>query len=89
MAGRSGRGSGWGAVVAAVLRRPALWLVAARQAVLLVPRAWWRRPPFLPLPPRPYVRFRATTQYGVAGHALVPDDVVQYLTWCRSLRSLP
>ena len=82
------RRCGWGEVVAAVLRRPALWLVAVRQAVLLAPRGWWRRPPFLPLPPRPYVRFRATTQYGDPAHALVAEDVVQYLTWCRSLRRL-
>ena len=87
MARRSG--SGLGAVVLAVLRRPALWFVAAHQALLLVPRGWWRRPPFLPLPPRPYLRFRATTQYGDPDHALVPDDTLQYLTWCRSLRSLP
>jgi hypothetical protein len=85
------RRSGWGlgAVVLAVLRHPVLWLAAGRQALRLVPRGWWRRPPFLPLPSRPYVRFRATTQYGDPDHALVPDDVVQYLAWCRSLRSLP
>lgn len=79
---------GWGAVAGAVARRPSLWGAAARQGARLVPRGWWRHRPFLPVPARAYVGFRATTQYGDHRHALVPDDVVQYLAWCRSLQSL-
>jgi hypothetical protein len=80
---------GSGAIAGAVARRPSLWGTAARQGARLAPQGWWRRPPFLPSPAASYVRFRATTQYGDPAHPLLPDDVVQYLTWCRSLRRLP
>jgi hypothetical protein len=43
---------------------------------------WWRRPPFLPLPDRDYVRFRLQTAYGPSGTP-TGDDLVAYLNWCR------
>jgi len=67
-----------------VALRPRLWPVAVAQTWRLVPRGWWRRPPFLPLPEREYVRFRLRTQYGAAGEP-DPGDVVTYLEWCRQL----
>lgn len=67
----------------AVARRPLLWPTAVRQYRRTVPRGWWARPPFLPLPDRDYVRFRLVTQYGSNRRAPVPSDVVNYLTWCR------
>ncbi len=67
------------------MRRPGLWVTALRQGRRLVPAGWWRRWPFLPRPPAEYVRFRALTQYGDGEHALEPEDVVNYLLWCRSL----
>lgn len=75
-----------GAVVA-VLVRPQLWWTAVRQVGRLAPRGWWRRAPFLPLPPADYMEFRTVTQYG-GGHGQpgVPVrsvDVVDYLAWCR------
>jgi len=77
---------GWGRVVGAVARRPHLWTTAVRQGFRLAPRGWWQRPPFLPVPDAGYLRFRSLTQYGDASHGLEPDDVVQYLGWCRDLR---
>jgi hypothetical protein len=45
---------------------------------------WWRRRPFLPLPPTDYLRFRLQTAYGGAGERPPePDDLVTYLHWCR------
>jgi hypothetical protein len=71
--------------VAAVVRRPSLWPVGVRQARRLAAPGWWRRPPFLPLPPRDYLRFRMETAYGGAGdQSLDPDDLVTYLRWCRN-----
>lgn len=74
-------------VVAAVLVRPGLWLTALVQVHRLAPRGWWRRPPFLPLPPADYSEFRMVTQYGgkylADGGRAVPSDVVDYLAWCR------
>ncbi len=69
--------------VAGVLRRPGLWPVALRQWRRLVPSGWWRRWPFLPVPPAEYLRFRKLTQYGDSDAAVSAVDVVNYLRWCR------
>lgn len=74
-------------VVVAVAIRPHLWGTAIRQLSRLAPRHWWRRPPFLPVPPAEYLEFRMVTQYG-GGHGstrndIRPVDVVDYLQWCK------
>ncbi len=71
-------------VAAAIAARPGLWPVAVRQARRLARPGWYRRPPFLPVPPEPYLAFRATTQTGDPGARLDPADVISYLEWCRS-----
>ena len=75
-------------LVVAVLRHPSLWVTAVSQVFRLAPRGWWRRPPFLPLPPTDYMEFRLVTQYGgsflVSGGRVDSADVVDYLTWCRN-----
>lgn len=70
-------------VVRALIRRPDLWGTAVRQGWRMVPRRWWRRRPFLPLPSRDYLRFRMLTQYGAADARPVAGDVVSYLEWCK------
>ncbi|MEM9038898.1 MAG: hypothetical protein AAGD33_03275 [Actinomycetota bacterium] len=70
-------------VVASVVRHPSLWPTAVRQARRTAPTGWWRRSPFLPLPSGEYLRFRLVTQYGDDGATPHPDDVVNYLRWCR------
>ncbi len=67
----------------AVLRRPDLWVAGIRQGRRLVPRGWWRRRPFLPVPAGEYVRFRMLTQYGAADARPAPADLVAYLEWCK------
>jgi hypothetical protein len=75
----------WFSVVCALARRPQLWSTALRQLTRLSVRRWWSRPPFLPIPPRAYVRFRLETAYGA--HATPrPLDVIRYLEWCRDVR---
>jgi len=74
--------------VMAVAVHPSLWLAAMRQARRLARDRWWARPPFLPLPSLGYVAFRMQTQYGDPRHRLEPDDVIQYLRWCRSLDAI-
>lgn len=75
-------------LVLAVLRHPRLWLTALRQAVLMVPDRWWSRRPFLPVPDESYVRFRIVTAYGGDGSASIePQDLLTYLSWCRSSSS--
>ena len=61
--------------------RPALALALVRVAWRFRRRRWWARPPFLPLPPRDYVRWRMHTAYG--DHDAVPPaaDVERYARW--------
>ncbi|MEZ5140328.1 MAG: hypothetical protein R2702_00825 [Acidimicrobiales bacterium] len=77
----------WLRLVGAVVAHPALWPTALRQVARLAPPGWWRRSPHLPLPDPAYLRFRLETQYG-DDHDPDPADVVAYLRWCRSVRSL-
>jgi hypothetical protein len=74
---------GWAGVAVAVARAPGLWPTVVRQARRVAPPGWWRRAPFLPVPSGEYLRFRSVTQYGDPSHRLAPDDVLDYLRWCR------
>jgi hypothetical protein len=73
----------WVRATVLVAARPDLWLTAVRQAVRLARPRWWRRPPYVPIPDREYLRFRFETQYGDARPD--PHDVVTYLEWCRRM----
>jgi hypothetical protein len=68
------------------LRHPTCWPALAGLAWASRRRDWWRRPPFLPLPPRGYLEWRAETAWG-ASDATGPDEaVVRYLHWTRDMR---
>jgi hypothetical protein len=66
-----------------VVRHPSLWRTAVRQARRTSTPGWWRRRPFLPVPSGDYLRFRLLTQYGDTDRAPEPQDVLNYLVWCR------
>jgi hypothetical protein len=68
-------------LAARALVRPRLAADLLRVAWRFRARGWWRRPPFLPLPAREYVRWRMHTAYG--DHDAVPParDVIQYARW--------
>ena len=68
----------------AVAARPRLWPTAVAQLVRFAPDRWWRRPPFVPLPPPDLVRFRSETMYGDPTQAPSSADVVVWLEWCRA-----
>lgn len=70
-------------VIGVVVAHPLLWSTAIRQGWRLVPNHWWTRAPYLPVPSRSYLRFRLLTQYGETSHRPEPDDVLNYLRWCR------
>jgi hypothetical protein len=78
---------GWprlsGALAWRALRSPATAAALLRVAWNFRARDWWRRPPFLPLPPREYVRWRMHTAYGDAEAVPPADDVVRYARWVR------
>jgi hypothetical protein len=69
------------ALAARAIVNPALAVDLLRVAWRFRARGWWRRPPFLPLPSRPYVRWRMHTAYG--DHDAVPpvEDIVRYARW--------
>jgi hypothetical protein len=46
-------------------------------------RDWYRRAPFLPLPPREYLRWRMLTAYGDEDAVPPLDDVVRFARWRR------
>jgi hypothetical protein len=48
------------------------------------PNGWWRRAPFLPVPPREYLLFRLHTMYGFEWPRhwrSIPRDLRQFVTW--------
>ena len=48
-------------------------------------RDWFRRFPFLPVPPRDYVRWRLYTAYG-SEEAIPPaEDVIRFARWRREV----
>jgi hypothetical protein len=51
-------------------------------------REWWRRPPYLPLPDRDYLRWRMYTAY--ADETAVPpvEDVIRFARWRRETMRL-
>ena len=51
-------------------------------------RDWFRRFPFLPLPPREYLQWRMFTAYG--DEAAIPpvEDVVRFARWRRETMGL-
>jgi hypothetical protein len=44
-------------------------------------RLWYRRPPFLPIPDRDYLRWRMLTAYGDPDAVPSADDVARYARW--------
>jgi hypothetical protein len=77
------------AAAARLAHHPSLWPTALVQAGRFSRPGWQRRPPFVPVPDRAYLRFRLETQYGhdaLAGGAADPGDLVVYLRWCRGER---
>jgi hypothetical protein len=67
-------------------RRPRLLPHLLRAAWAFRARAWYRRPPFLPLPPRSYMRWRMETAYGDGAAAPRVDELERYLVWGTEMR---
>jgi hypothetical protein len=61
--------------------RPGLAADLLRVAWRFRTRGWWRRPPFLPLPPSEYVRWRMHTAYGDEDAVPPAADVERYARW--------
>ena len=82
------RGSAsWASLTAALAARalvnPRLALDLLRTAWAFRRRRWWSEPPFLPLPDRPYLRWRMYTAYGDERAVPPVDDVIRFARWRR------
>jgi len=82
----------WPGLLARLLLRG---LVSPRLAVDLVRagwafrrRAWWRTPPFLPVPDRTYFRWRMVTAYGREDAVPPVEDVIGFARWRRETMHL-
>lgn len=60
---------------------PATGLALLRTGWRFRRRGWYRRPPFLPLPDRNYLRWRMHTAYGRDDAVPPAGDVVRYARW--------
>jgi hypothetical protein len=50
-------------------------------------RRWYAHPPFLPIPPKDYLRWRLETAYGDKSFSnLRWQDIVAYARWHRAMR---
>ena len=84
--------NGWPALVTRLTLRalvnPRLALDLLRLAWSFRARDWYRRAPFLPLPPADYLRWRMYTAYG--DERVVPpvEDVVRFARWRRETMRL-
>lgn len=67
------------------LLRPRLLAGMARAAWRFRARGWWRRAPFLPLPPREYLDWRLHTAYGDDGAAPSVEELQRYLGWANRM----
>ena len=68
--------------------RPRLALDLLAVAWAFRSRRWYRTPPFLPLPPREYLRWRMYTAYGDENAVPPPEDVIRFAEWRRKLLEL-
>ncbi len=85
----AGRQRGWWklglALTARAIVRPRVALDLVSLVWAFRARAWYRRAPFLPLPPAEYRRWRMHTAYGDE-HAVPPiDDVLRFARWRREI----
>ena len=76
----------YGTLARLALRRPRLVPDMIRSAWAFRARGWYRRPPFLPVPPAGYVRWRMETAYGDPGAVPPADELERYLRWGSEMR---
>ncbi len=74
------------AFLALALRKPTLIPAMVGMAWSARARQWYRRPPFLPLPPASYIRWRMETAYGDRDAVPPLDELARFLRWAREMR---
>lgn len=67
---------------------PRLAIDLLRTAWAFRRREWWRKPPFLPVPDRDYLRWRMYTAYGDDDAVPPASDVIGFARWRRETMRL-
>jgi hypothetical protein len=70
------------------LRRPGVIPQLVGAAWACRARDWYRRAPFLPLPPRTYLRWRMETAYGDPEHLPEAREIERYVVWASRMRQM-
>lgn len=70
------------------LRRPRMIPHLLRAAWAFRALRWYRRAPFLPIPPRSYMRWRMETAYGDPDATPTLNEMERYLAWTSRMRRL-
>jgi hypothetical protein len=70
------------------LCNPRLAVDLARLLWAFRARGWYLRPPFLPLPPAEYIRWRMFTAYADENAIPPLEDVVRFARWRRRVMRL-
>jgi hypothetical protein len=68
---------------ALAIRHPALLPALVAAAWRFRAAGWWRRAPFLPVPPRRYLEWRLHTAFGSADAVPTSRQLAAYLRWTR------
>ena len=83
---RKGRDTLYLTMAGLALRRPSLIPHLLGAAWAFRSRYWYRRPPFLPLPSRTYLRWRMDTAYGDPDARPPADETERFLGWSTDMR---
>ena len=69
------------------LRRPRMIPYLIRAGWAFRARGWYRRPPFLPIPPRSYMEWRSETAFGDPNALPSIEELERYLVWSARMRA--
>jgi len=75
-------------LAARALVNPRLAVDLLRTAWAFRRRDWWRKPPFLPLPDRAYLKWRMYTAYADEDAVPPAEDVIRFARWRRETMGL-
>jgi hypothetical protein len=75
-------------LTARALVNPRLALDLLRTGWAFRRRDWWRKPPFLPIPDRTYLKWRMYTAYADENAVPPAEDVIRFARWRRETTGL-
>lgn len=73
-------------LIGLAVRRPVLGWVLLRTTWRFRSRDWYRKAPFLPVPPAAYLAWRMHTAWGDEAHEPEAAELERYLRWVLRMR---